>query len=291
MNMKKNAVLFAMLLSFLSIEVAKLNGQVLTGNIKGIVTDESGAPLPGVTVELSSPVLMGGIHHQITSDRGEYRFVNLPPGSYKVIYGLQGFQKIERVDIKVVVGGTVTEDIVLKQTTLQESVTVTGRAPIVDVSKTGLSTTFDKDLLEKIPTGRRSFLDIAINAPGIVAGTSYEDNMGFIGFGSNAEANSIQLDGLEITNPRLGTTILVPNQDIFSEVEVKGTGAPAEYGSFTGIVVNIVTKSGGNAYSGSASYYGQYAGLTADNNPDPGTFSLMPATNFMIWLSPWAVLF
>lgn len=244
------------------------NAQRLTGNIRGTIMDESGAPLPGVTVELSSPGLMGGIHTQASDEKGFYRFVNLPPGVYKIVFSLQGFQKIERINIKVSVRGTITEDIVMKPATLEESVTVTAKAPIVDVTNSGLSTNFDRDLLEKIPSGRFSFLDVVKQAPGIVTQSGYGGDSLMSAFGSNNESNAFQIDGLDITNPRMGDTYLFPNQDLFIEVEVSGIGAPAEYGSFSGAVVNIVTKSGGNAFSGSVNYYGQFKGTTGENNPD-----------------------
>src|SRR4030043_490648 len=221
------------------------NAQRLTGNIKGTIMDETGAPLPGVTVELSSPELMGGIHAQTSDDKGLYRFVNLPPGVYKIVFSLEGFQKIERINVKVSVRGTITEDIILKQATLEESVTVKAQSPVVDVTNSGLSTNYDRDLLEKIPSGRFSFLDVVQPTPGIITESGDGGASLMSAFGSNNESNSFQIDGLDITNPRMGDTYIFPNQDLFIEVEVSGIGAPAEYGSFTGAVVNIVTKSGG----------------------------------------------
>ena len=77
------------------------------------------------------------------------------------------------------------------------------------------------------------------------------------------------LDGVDLSNPEIGTAWLWPSFDMFEEIEVSGLGAQAEYGNFTGAVVNIVTKSGGNRFSGTASYYGQFDALTGDNNPEP----------------------
>ncbi|GAH38662.1 unnamed protein product, partial [marine sediment metagenome] len=77
------------------------------------------------------------------------------------------------------------------------------------------------------------------------------------------------LDGIDMSNPELGTAWMWPTADMFDEVEVTGIGAPAEYGNFTGAVVNIISKSGGNNFSGTASYYGQFQKFTGDNNPEP----------------------
>jgi len=263
--------LSVILLTILFFTIGFSNAQVLTGNIKGIVTTEDGTPLPGVTVEITSPVLLGGIHSQITSAKGNYRFTNLPPGLYKVVFILDGFNTIERLSLKVPVNGTITQNIVMTTKSIEETITVTGEVPIVDVTSSGMSTNLDKEFLEKMPIGRDSLLDVGNQAPGVlkVSSGSYDF---MLAHGSNAEANIYQLDGLNITGTRLGDPLVRPNQDIFSEVEVSGIGAGAEYGNFTGMVVNIVTKSGGNSFSGALSYYGQFDAITADNNPEPDNY-------------------
>ena len=249
------------------------HSQVLTGALKGTVTDGSHVALPGVSVALSSPVLLGGIHAQTTNENGEYRFVDLPPGMYKVVFTLTGFQAFEKSGIRIMVGKMVIENIVLNQSALEETITVTGEAPAVDVTDSGLSTNFDIEQINKVPSGRHSVFDIVKQAPGIEMADAYENTPGIIGLGSNDESNSIQMDGLDITNPRLGTPILFPSQDIMTEVEVLTAGASAEYGQYTGVVVNIVSKSGGNNFSGALSYFGQTNALTSDNNPDQAQYS------------------
>jgi len=252
-------VIFALLTTGISYS------QRLTGKLTGTVSDDEGIPLPGVTVEIISPALMGGAHDQITSEKGTYRFVNLPPGTYQLVFTLEGFQQVKRLNLKVTVGGTTTENIILKTTTLEESITVTAESPIVDVTKSSMSTTFDKDMLEKIPSGRFTFLDIVKQAPGIQQ--TAQDTDRNVAFGSNMESNAYYLDGVDISNPDIGIVWHWINADAFNEVETSGIGSPAEYGQFTGAVVNIVTKSGGNTFSGSISYYGQFDALTDDNNP------------------------
>ncbi|HCS48609.1 MAG TPA: hypothetical protein DIW61_10270 [Candidatus Aminicenantes bacterium] len=273
MKQKRNA---ARLIVFSFLIFALTTGfsyaQRLTGTIRGTVTDEQGLPLPGVTVELSSPVLLGGIQSQITGENGIYRFANLPPGTYKIVFSLEGFQRIERLGIEVVVKGTVTEDIILKQAALAEDVTVIGEAPVIDVTSSGTSTNYGKDLLEKMPLGRASYLDVVKQAPGVIAQSAYVGTMWLASFGSNNESNAFQIDGLDASSSAFGFSTLVPNQDTFSEVEVSGVGNPAEYGNFSGVVVNVVTKSGGNVFSGALSYYGQFQALNDDNNPDPDKY-------------------
>ena len=245
-----------------------LQAQRLTGRIIGNVTDEEGAPLPGVTVELSSPALMGGVHSQVTSPDGFYRFANLPPGTYKIVFKLEGFQTVEQPNLIASLNSTVTQDIVLRQSTLEEQVTVTAATPVVDVTQSAVSTTYAKDQLEKLPFNRSTYFDIVNQTAGFA--TSHgESSSRFTAYGSNSEENAMYMDGVDLSNPEIGTAWSWPVPDMFEEIEVTGIGAQAEYGNFSGAVVNIVTKSGGNSFSGSASYYGQYKSLTGDNNPIP----------------------
>ena len=241
--------------------------QRITGKIIGEVTDEEGTPLPGVTVEISSPSLMGGVHSQIASENGRYRFINLPPGTYKLVFSLNGFQTVERQKIKVSLNTTVTEDIILKQSTVEESIVVIAESPVIDVTKSGITVGFTKEQMEDLPSGRFTVYDIIKQAPAIPQQEQSEWTNTI--YGSTTPSNSYLVDGIDVSSPGQGHGWNWQPQDMFEEVEVSGVGAPAEYGNFTGAVINIVTKSGGNTFSGSLSYYGQFQGLTGDNNPDP----------------------
>lgn len=243
--------------------------QRISGKLIGTVTDEGIIALPRVTVEISSPALMGGVHSQVTSDKGTFRFVNLPPGTYKIVCKLEGFQTVEKKEIKLLIGMTVTENISLKPKTIEEYITVTAASPVVDVTKSSTSTNYDRNQLEKLPLRRDySFLDIIKQTPGFTTNFGWASSR-MSAYGSNPEENATFMDGVDLGSPVTGTAWLWPAPDMFEEVEVSGIGAPAEYGNFTGAVVNIVTKSGGNKFSGTASYYGQFQKLTDDNNPDP----------------------
>ena len=272
MNLQKRAVTSIIyLLGLLLAYPCLSNAQRLTGNIVGTVTDESGAPLPGVAVEISSPSLMGGARSQTTSEKGTYRFVNLPPGTYKVVFKLAGFQAVEKESLRVSVDATVTADAALKQAALETQITVIAEQPIIDLQKSGVSSNFSKEDLAKLPVGRFSHFDVVKMAPGIQLTSEYSNWN--VAYGSNVESNAVQLDGVDITNPDVGVGWHYIPADTFEEVEASGIGNSAEYGQFTGAVINIVTRSGGNKFEGSASYYGQWQKLTADNNPEPGTFS------------------
>lgn len=272
MNLKKR--LGTLLLALLILTTGFSYAQRLTGKIIGEVSDKEGISLPGVTVEISSPSLMGGIHTQVTSERGSYRFINIPPGTYKLVFSLEGFQTLIKENIRVSVDTTVTENIVLKQAAIEESVTVTAEAPLVDVTKSGLSTNFSKELIEQLPSGRFTFFDVVKQAPGITQAGQDSDRQ--VAFGSNYESNSYQLDGVDVSNPDVGSAWHWVNPEVFNEIETLGVGAPAEYGNYTGAVINVVTKSGGNRFEGSVNYYGQFQELTDDNNPKEKTLDYEP---------------
>jgi len=269
MHLKKNFLKrISVAAACLLLTAGLLQAQRLTGRIIGNVTDEQGAPLPGVMAEISGPALLGGPRSQVTSDEGFYRFANLSPGTYKIVFKLDGFQSIEQQNLTVSLNSTVTQNVVLKQATLEEQVTVTAAPPTVDVTQSGVSTTYAKDQLEKLPFNRSTYFDIVNQTAGFA--TSHgESSSRFMAYGSNSEENAMYMDGVDLSNPEIGTAWSWPVPDMFEEVEITGIGAQAEYGNFSGAVVNIVTKSGGNNFSGSASYYGQYKGLTGDNNPIP----------------------
>jgi len=268
--------LFIFLAIFALFASSFLQAQRLTGKIVGDVMDEDESPLPGVSVEISSPALMGGVSAQVTSEKGSYRFINLPPGVYKLVFKLEGFQTIVRENIRVSVDSTVTENIILKQSAIEETVTVTAEAPVIDVTKSGFSTNFGKELLEQLPSGRFTFFDVIKQAPGMLQPDEYADSDHTVAFGSNYESNSYQLDGVDFSNPDVGHAWHWVNPEVFAEVQTLGIGAPAEYGNFTGAVINVVTKSGGNKFEGSINYYGQFQELTDDNNPIDKEFDYSP---------------
>src|SRR5437667_4697475 len=114
----------------------------------GQVTDENGGVLPGVTVSATSPALQVGSVADVTNDRGEYRLTPLPIGTYAVEYTLQGFQTVRRQELRLTIGFQARLDIVLKVGALTESVTVSGAAPVVDVTSTSTRTQLTRETLE-----------------------------------------------------------------------------------------------------------------------------------------------
>jgi hypothetical protein len=135
------------------------SAQVITGNLDGNIRDSSSALLPGVTVTISSPDLPAGSQVAVTDATGTYRFRNLPPGVYSFRAELAGFGKYEEEGIRVQVGGTVERNVTLQVGALAETVTVSGASPIVDTSRSGVSTNIETELLERTPLRRFSMFD------------------------------------------------------------------------------------------------------------------------------------
>lgn len=267
MKTKRNLshILFASLFILLFV-VCFSFGQTITGKLEGVVTDDEGVPLPGVTVEATSPAIMG-IQTAITSNKGSYRFSNLSPGIYKTVFKLGGFQDVEVEQVRVILNTTTTLNTIMVPAEERVTIDVVSVAPVIDVRKSGMSTNFTTEDLENVPAGRHSFADVVKQAPGMLSlGESGALRWSFAG--SGVEGNAFYFDGVDQSSPELGIPWTNPNQDIFEEVEVSGVGPAAEYGLITGAVINIVTKSGGNKFSGSLSFYGRNDTTTGDNNPD-----------------------
>ncbi|MDD8020735.1 MAG: TonB-dependent receptor [Acidobacteriota bacterium] len=212
-----------------------------TGAITGTITDQAGAPLPGVTVTISASSLMAPRTY-VTQARGTYRFPALPPGNYTIKAELQGFTTIVNENIRLSTTTTLTADIIMKQTFLAEELIVVARTPFIDVKspETG-SVSLSKEILFNIPYSQ-STSDIVNLAPGVIRDTAYGASTG-TGIAYN-------MDGVNVADPEAGTAWVFLDHNIIEEAKVTGAGLPAEYGNFTGVVFNLVTKSGGNNFSG-----------------------------------------
>jgi hypothetical protein len=262
---KPRASIFLVVFTLLFLLAASgLEAQRLTGTIRGTVTDEGGELLPGVSVEVSSPALIGGVQTAQTPATGTFLFPALPPGKYTVTFKMPGFETVERENIVVSVGKTATIDIALKPSVLEEEVTVISQSPVVDVTKSGISTTYDQQLLESVPKARFTYLDIMFWAPGVSMNENSTEEW-HSSLGSTMASDNYLVDGVDTSFDANGTTWVWNNPDIYAEGEVVSIGAPAEYGDFQGAVVNVVTKSGGNDFHGGLDIYGIPSSFVANN--------------------------
>jgi hypothetical protein len=237
-----------------------------TGTIRGMVKDQAGEALPGVAVELKGPALMGS-RTAATDEAGAFRFPALPVGvEYALTFSLQGFQTVTRTNQRVTIGGTVTLDIILESVTLKTELTVTAASPLVDVEKSGFSSTYDAKTLETIPTRRFTFFDMVQSSPGIT--TTDTEYSRASAFGGEEKSNAYYVNGIDISAPSTGAAWPWPMPDVIAEMEVTGIGAPAEYGNFEGAVINVVSKSGSNTFHGAAKVFLQTQSLTDSNTPN-----------------------
>jgi hypothetical protein len=241
--------------------------QRTTGTIFGTVTDQSGAVLPGVTVTLRSTAVPGA-PTAVTSETGVYRFPALPPGSYDLEYELTGFGTVRRPGITVSVGGTSELNVTMGVSTVEESVTVTGQAPVVDAASTHVSTNYNRDWVENAPVRRFSMFDLVNSAPGVSQAQTTGTTQPATSLGSSVNDNSWQLDGSDFTAAVSGNAWPWPNTDAIQEVEVMQLGAPAEYGGIQGAVFNVVTRQGSNQFHGDGNFYWSHQNLTSRNTTD-----------------------
>jgi hypothetical protein len=226
-----------------------------TSTLTGTITDSSGAVLPGVTVAISSPSLIGGTHSTVTDDQGVYRFLSLQPGVYKLTADLQGFRPSANENIRIQLGQTVTMDVKLALANLTETVSVSAQSTMVDVKSSAANTQIDNELLQNLPTER--FQPDVINlAPGITNSVAY---------GGTASSNALLIDGVDVSDPDGGSPWSFFNYNWIQEVQVVGLGANAEYGEFTGAAANSIVRSGANRFSGLFEYLTERNNWISDN--------------------------
>jgi hypothetical protein len=232
-----------------------------TGSIGGWIVDSSGAALSGVAIEAVSPSLQGR-RSAVTAKDGTYRVPALPPGRYTLRTSLPGFASVER-------GVTVTADStsiarMILQLALSEKVSVSGESPFVEMTSTTTGTSYDQRLLIHLPLDR-NYADGIRNNPGVVQdlGATQGRSLALAIDGATSAENQWIIDGIDTTNVLKGVQGKAINNEFVEEVEVKTGGYQAEYGRALGGVINVVTRSGGNAFHGDGFVYYDSSALAA----------------------------
>src|SRR5947207_8592532 len=224
------------------------------GSLTGTVRDESGAVLPGVTVEASSPALIEKIRTALTDGAGQYRITGLNPGAYSLHFRLSGFNFVKREGIELSGTATLTIPIDMRVGALAETVTVTGETPVVDVQTTRRETVLSADVIDTIP-GNRS-VGTLLNA---VAGLVVNDGAlaasptmtFFAARGGNINEGRMQINGMTVAAPFNGggvSTYILDSVNV-DEVSVAVAGGLGE-SDIGGPVMNLVPRSGGNTFRG-----------------------------------------
>lgn len=246
-----------------------LQAQQTTGTLRGRVLDPDGQALPGVTVTVSGDALIGGSRTTVTGINGGYNFAALPPGTYAVRIELSGFRTYVQEGIAISLGAASTINATLELSAVEETITVTGESPVVDVTSSSVSTNFNAEFIEDLPT-MRNVPEMIQVSPGMSASYKPGNSDRTVAFGSNQQSNNWQVDGIEVTAPETGSSWAETNFEAVEEIQVLGVGAPAEYGNVTGAVFNVVTKRGGNEFHGTANFFLQGDSITGTNVTLPG---------------------
>ena len=239
-------------------------------SISGAVTDTTGGVLPGVTVVASSPALLGASRTVATDGTGTYRFVSLRPGIYTVTFTLDGFQTLVREDIELQGSFAAAVDVQLAVGSVQETVTVTGASPVVDIQQATQETVFDSDLVSSLPTGR-SLRDLALLVPGVqssiagnVGGSNILRPVQFTVHGSDNADYRVEQDGFVMGNAYQSFTGYIPNLGAAEGSTISTAGAGAEWWG-GGVVLGIIPKEGTNSYAGEVFVTGATEGFQSDN--------------------------
>jgi Carboxypeptidase regulatory-like domain len=280
----KLAILVGSILSllFFSSSVFAQSASV-SGDIRGTITDPSGALLPKATVTALDP--QTGLHRAAVSDaNGQFRLAGLPPAIYDLTAELPGFSTQSRKGLVLAIGQTVVFDFRLQVSAVPVVVEVTDQPPIVEIDRGSQANSVPERYIADLPIDRRDYLTFALLIPGVSNSNVLADNAdfrvkqtpqsGLSFYGSNGRGNSITVDGGEANDDAGGVRLNV-SQDAVEEFQINRSNYSAELGSASGASVNIVTKSGTNAVRGSL--YGFFRNDALDAR-DP--FAFTPALAF-----------
>jgi hypothetical protein len=242
--------------------------QITTGVIQGVVTDTTGAIVPGVTVEARNAGT-NLTRTLVTEGDGRFVFLQLPSGTYSVTYTLPGFATLVQEDIGLTVGQAVTLEATIGVSGVAETVRVTTSAPIVETTRAAVANTLNEVTVESTPILGRKFEDLLTLTPGvsIVQGAD-GDEITFAG--QRGVFNNISLDGGDFNNGFFGEQVggqraaIDITLEAVKEFQVIASGAPAEFGRTAGGVVNVITKSGTNESHGSLFHFQRLEALSGD---------------------------
>jgi hypothetical protein len=240
--------------------------------ITGVVKDASGAVLPGVTVEAASSVLIEKVRSVVSDDTGQYRIVDLRPGTYTVTFTLQGFNTFKREGVELSGDFVATVNGDLRVGNLEETITVTGESPIVDVQSARVQTIVDRDVLTAIPSSRG-----ATGIQSLIPGMSSNGDAGGITGGSGGMAGFIHgarasdsrtlHDGINTGWAGANSNAAVSNVAGAQEVVLTTSGGLGE-AETAGAVLNIIPRDGGNQFSGTFVYSGANGSMQGSNYSD-----------------------
>ncbi len=246
--------------------------QIASGNIYGTVVDDQGGVLPGADVTLLSTSIGGAPRTTVTDSQGQFRFLNLDAGTYKVSLNLSNFAKQER-EVVVSTGVNISIAFNMKVKSVEETVTVTAETPVVDIKKMGTATTLTKDELQSTPQSKDPWAMLK-TVPGVivdrvnVGGNESGQQSGFVGKGALATDTMWNLDGVVITDTTSGgASSSYYDFDAFDEVAISTGGNDLKVQT-GGLGINFVTRRGTNSFKGNAKFTLSNDAMQSTNVPD-----------------------
>jgi hypothetical protein len=262
-------------------------------SIAGVVRDSSGAVLPGVSVEAASPVLIEKVRTAVTDGAGQYRIIDLRPGTYTVTFTLQGFSTVRREGLELAGAFAATVHAEMTVGSLEETVTVTGESPIVDIQRSEQERVFTQQVLDGIPAGR-SYMNVTTLLPGVTAtqagfgtvldvgGTRNLQTTSFQIHGGRATDTRVMIDGARIGNALATSSVtnFVPDNGSTREITVEYAGVSAEQ-TFGGLRINLIPREGSNTFSGTVFVTAVDSGWQQDNISDELQMRGLPEPNAM----------
>jgi Carboxypeptidase regulatory-like domain len=274
-RLRKGSVLGALLLALLPGIAAGQGGDL--GTIAGVVKDSTGGVLPGVTVEVSSPALIEKVRSAATDGQGQYKIISLRPGLYDVAFTLEGFGTVKRTGVELTAAFTATVNAELKPGTLEESITVSGQSPLVDVQNTVQQRAVTAAVIEALPAGRQ-FQGFAVLVPGVtrtgaqdVGGSSGDNFSSLAVHGSHSGEMPLIFDGMRYNNMNGsgggGLHNFQINSGAVQEMAIQTAGASVE-NQVSGVFVNVIPKDGSNTLRGDFYVTGANKSFQSNNLTD-----------------------
>ncbi len=279
--------LYKMLLSlFVVLATCSVSWAQATGSLVGTVTDNAGAVLPGAKITLTN-LATNEIQSALSDGHGNFQFLQLLPGNYKVVAEHAGFQAFVVPSVQVTVGNATRVDTTLQVGQATQTVEVNAQVALLDTQSSSLDYNVQSSQVEQLPLNGRDPLNLAELVPGVVpqGGTTGNAGVNFMSDGSmnswgnyqigggSANQSAIFIDGAPINGSMSNSAVLAPTQDSIQEFQVATNNVSPEYGRFAGGVINMATKSGTNQFHGTLYEYVRNAALNAnswfDNDQTP----------------------
>jgi hypothetical protein len=237
------------------------SAQIAGGTLVGETRDQSGAPLPGVTIALEA-VTSKRSRVTVSASDGAFVLAALPPGKYSLIASLDGFRRLEQQGIRVATGETIRVNLELTVGGVHESVQVTADATVLRTETAALGQVVTQEKVQALPLNGRSFISLVALAPGVALppGSSFPRING-----GRPRTNEYLFDGISVLQPEPGQVAFFPVIDAIQDFKIESNSPPAEFGRFNGGVINLTTKSGTNELRGTAFEFLRHEALNARN--------------------------